>query len=62
MKVEVDALNSYDVPVKLHYNAAGTAVENVTTDEATVVKRLINGQLFIQRGGKTFNAQGAQVN
>ena len=62
MKVEVDALNSYDVPVKLHYNAAGTAVENVTTDEATVVKRLINGQLFIQRSGKTFNAQGAQVN
>lgn len=62
MKVEVDALNSYDVPVKLHYNAAGTAVENVTTDEATVVKRLINGQLFIQRGGKTFNAQGAQIN
>ena len=61
MKVEVDALNSYDVPVKLHYNAAGTAVENVTTDEATVVKRLINGQLFIQRGGKIFNAQGAQV-
>ena len=61
MKVEVDALNSYDVPVKLHYNAAGTAVENVTTDEATVVKRLVNGQLFIQRGGKTFNAQGAQV-
>lgn len=62
MKVEVDALNSYDVPVKLHYNAAGTAVENVTTDEATVVKRLINGQLFIHRGGKTFNAQGAQIN
>ena len=62
MKVEVDALNSYDVPVKLHYNAAGTAVENVITDEATVVKRLINGQLFIQRGGKTFNAQGAQIN
>lgn len=62
MKIEVDALNSYDVPVKLHYNAAGTAVENVTTDEATVVKRLINGQLFIQRSGKTFNAQGAQIN
>lgn len=62
LKVEVDALNSYDLSVKLHYNEAGTAVENVTTDEATVVKRLINGQLFIQRGGKTFNAQGAQIN
>ncbi len=61
LKVEVDALNSYDVPVKLHYNAAGTAVENVTTDKTDVVKRLINGQLFIQRGEKTFNAQGMQV-
>ena len=62
LSIDVDAYNSYDLSVKLHYNAAGTAVENVTTDEATVVKRLINGQLFIQRGGKTFNAQGAQIN
>ena len=61
MKVEVDALNSYDISVKLHYNAAGTAVENVTTDEATVVKRLINGQLFIIRNGETYNANGALV-
>ena len=61
LKIDVDAVNSYDLPVKLHYTAAGTAVENVTTDETSVVKRLVNGQLFIQRGGKIFNAQGAQV-
>ena len=61
MKVEVDALNSYDISVKLHYNAAGTPVENITTDKTNAVKRLINGQLLIQRDGKTFNAQGVQV-
>ena len=61
LNIEVDALNSYDVPVKLHYSAAGTAVDNVNTEKAQVVKRFVNGQLFIQRGGKIFNAQGAQV-
>ena len=61
LNIEVDALNSYDVPVKLHYSAAGTAVDNVNTEKAQVVKRFVNGQLLIQRGGKTFNAQGAQV-
>ena len=61
LNIEVDALNSYDVPVKLHYSAAGTAVDNVETEKAQVVKRFVNGQLLIQRGGKTFNAQGAQV-
>ena len=61
LKVEVDAVNSYDLSVKLHYNAAETALDNVTADKTNAVKRLINGQLFIQRSGKTFNAQGAQV-
>ena len=61
MKLEVDAINSYENSVKLHYNAAETAVENVNADNTNISKRLVNGQLLIQRGGKTFNAQGAQV-
>ena len=61
MKLEVDAINSYENSVKLHYNAAETAVENVNVDNTNISKRLVNGQLLIQRGGKTFNAQGAQV-
>ena len=61
LNIEVDALNSYDVPVKLHYSAASTAVDNVDIEKAQVVKRFVNGQLLILRGGKTFNAQGAQV-
>ena len=62
LSFEVDAVNSYDVPVKLYYNVDGTAVENITTDHTNnVVKRLVNGQLFIIRNGKTYNAIGALV-
>ena len=62
LKVEVDAVNSYDVPVTLHYVAAGTtAVENVNKDNTQVAKRLINGQLLIIRNGETYNATGALV-
>ena len=62
MKVEVDAVNSYDVPVKLHYvGAITTAVEDIEVDNTNSSKRLINGQLFIIRNGKTYNANGALV-
>ena len=61
LKMDVDAVNSYDVPVKLHYIAYVTDVENVTTDKTEVVKRLVNGQLLIIRNGATYNATGALV-
>ena len=61
MKVEVDALNSYDIPVKLHYNPASSAVEDITTGNTDISKRLINGQLLIIRNGETYNANGALV-
>lgn len=37
-----------------------TALDN-TSANAKAVKRLVNGQLLIERDGKTFNAQGVQV-
>ena len=61
MKVEVDAVNSYDIPVKLHYNPASSAVEDITTGNTDISKRLINGQLLIIRNGETYNANGALV-
>ena len=62
LKVEVDAINSYDVPVILHYDAStSTALENITTEKVDAQKRLVNGQLFIIRNGETFNATGAIV-
>jgi hypothetical protein len=61
MKMEVDALNSYDMSVKLHYSATSTAVEDINVDSTNISKRLINGQLLINRNGKTYNATGALV-
>ena len=61
MKVEVDALNSYDMSVKLHYNPAQSAVEDITTGNTNISKRLINGQLLIIRNGETYNANGAKL-
>ena len=61
LKVEVDAVNSYDVPVVLHYNAAATALEDITTEKVGTQKRLRNGQLYIIRNGETYNANGALV-
>ena len=62
LKVDVDAINSYEVPVKIHYAPAdATAVENVNKDNTQVAKRLINGQLLIIRNGETYNATGTLV-
>ena len=65
MKVEVDATNSYDVPVKLHYEGPiVVSVENVDAEKNTdtkASKRLVNGQLLIIRNGKAYNATGALV-
>ena len=63
MKLEVDAVNSYDVPVKIHYlGDVDTSVENVGTNQEVAATKLIkHGQLFIIRNGKTYNATGALV-
>ena len=60
MKLEVDALNSYDYSVKLHYNPISTAVEDINTTNTNVTKRLVNGQLLIIRNGETYTATGSK--
>lgn len=61
LNIDVDAYNSYDLPVKLHFSADATAVEDITVGNTNISKRLINGQLFIIRNGETYNANGALV-
>ena len=61
MKLEVDALNSYDYSVKLHYDGTTTAVENIQTDNINCRKRIINGQLVIIRNGQAYNATGTRL-
>ena len=43
------------------YNAAATAVEDITVQKVDAQKHLKNGQLLIIRNGETYNANGALV-
>ena len=63
LHVEVNAINSYEVPVHLVYDDAGsaTAVEDITADDTNIQKVVQNGQLLIIRNGKAYNAVGVQV-
>ena len=61
LSIDVDAYNSYDLSVKLHYNPAQSAVEDITTGNTNISKRIINGQLVIIRNGQTYDATGALV-
>lgn len=63
LKLDVDAINSNELSVKLHYlGKVTTAVENIATDSVTSVqKQIINGQLFIIRNGEMFSITGLRV-
>ena len=61
LSFEINAANSCGIPVHIVYDAAGTGVENIDVNVEGVKKQIMDGQLVIIRGGKTYNAQGAQV-
>ena len=58
---EINALNSYDVPVHIIYEASTTAVENISKEKINSQKKIEDGQLMIIRNGKTYNALGSCV-
>ena len=47
--------------VRLVQTYSGATAINNTAVDAKAVKRVVNGQLLIEREGKTFNAQGIEV-
>lgn len=59
--IEVNARNSYGRPIHIIYNSNPTPVENVTTPPDRATKILRNGQVLIQRNGKTYTITGAEV-
>ncbi|MBO5674251.1 MAG: hypothetical protein J6S09_08185 [Paludibacteraceae bacterium] len=61
LKVTINALNSYDVPATIVYEAVETGVENINVNVEGVQKQIVDGQLYIIREGKAFNVMGAQV-
>ena len=62
MHIEINAINSYEVPVHVVYNpSVTTAVEDINAATMGVKKVLKNGQLIIIRNGENFNTVGAKL-
>jgi len=61
--LEVNAYNSYGVPVHIVYDGTpiGAGVENVATEQTAATKVLQNGRLLIIRNAETFNVIGQSV-
>lgn len=59
---EINALNSYDVPIHIVYDATDkTSVEQVPVPSTTATKSLRDGQLFIHHDGHTYTLMGVQL-
>ena len=62
LSFEINAANSCGIPVYILYDPSNmTDVENTNATIKDVRKHIINGQLLIQRDGKTYNVMGVQV-
>lgn len=63
LKMTIDAVNSYDVPIHIVYDGTEgiTSIENVTVDTTNASKVIENNQLFIMKEGVKYNVLGSVV-
>ena len=59
--LEVNAYNSYGVEVHIVYDGTSTGVDNINVNVEGIQKQIIDGQLYIIRDGKAYNAMGVQL-
>ena len=59
--IEVNAVNSYNVPVHIVFDGTVSGVENINVNVEGISKQIVDGQLVIIRDGKAYNALGTQV-
>ena len=62
LRLEVEAVNSYDVPVHIVYDAQSTDVEDVVQTQTNTNKVLRDGRLIINHGGKEYSILGVEIN
>ena len=62
LRLEVEAVNSYDVPVHIVYDAQSTDVEDVVHTQTISNKVLRDGRLIINHGGKEYSILGVEIN
>mgnify|MGYP006988844016 CR=1 FL=1 len=60
LTITVDAVNPKGAAIKCHLGASSEAIDNVDA-KAAATKRVVNGQLLIEKNGVKYNAQGAVV-
>jgi hypothetical protein len=61
LRLEVEAVNSYDVPVHVVYDASETALENTEVENNNVRKVVEDQQLLIIKDGVKYNVLGSEV-
>ena len=61
VKVTVDAVNSYGVPLHIVYEAVSTAVDNTIVDTNPARKLIKNNQILIIKDGVQYNVLGNVV-
>ena len=60
--LEVNAKNSYGVPVHIVYDGDGTGVENIVVEDVVgTEKQMIDGQLYVIRNGEAYHITGMRV-
>ena len=63
LRLEVNAVNSYDIPVHIVYDGTATGLEDIQVETINgTTKVMTNGQLVIIRDGKIYNAMGTLMN
>ena len=61
MAIDVDAKNSWNVPVKLHYTPAVTGINDITVESSKTYKAIEDGQVVIVKDGIKYNTAGARI-
>ena len=61
MAIDVDAKNSWNVPVKLHYAPQLTGINDINVETSKVVKTIENGQVVIVKDGVKYNVAGVCI-
>ena len=62
LRLEVEAVNSYDVPVHIVYDAQSTDVEDIVQTQTNTNKVLRDGRLIINHSGKEYTILGVEIN
>ena len=62
MRLEVNAVNSYDVPVHIVYDAQSTDVAEVEQIQTNTNKVIRNGRMIINHQGKEYSILGVEIN